>query len=122
MIRKSPGIHSEPTDVEGRIQEEAQEDLACLSKGLAHPTRVKIISMLARKSGERRIICADIVSAFPLAQSTISQHLKVLKETGWVETTVEYPRIFYSLTDGVIDHFKQLLHSCRKQPATKKNH
>ncbi len=91
----------------------AQKDLAFLSKGLAHPTRVKIISILARRrSGQEKINCADIVSEFPHAQSTISQHLKVLRQTGWVQTTVDYPRIFYALTEGVVDYYKWLVCVC----------
>lgn len=90
----------------------ARKDLAYLSKGLAHPTRVKIVSMLARLQSKKKITCSEIVAEFPHAQSAISQHLKVLKQAGWVKTSVEYPRIFYSLTDGVVEYYGRFLCSC----------
>jgi DNA-binding transcriptional ArsR family regulator len=57
--------------------DEADEELATLAKALAHPARVKIVRLLIRKNA---CICGDIVDELPLAQSTVSQHLKVLKE------------------------------------------
>lgn len=58
--------------------------MAQLSKGLAHPARVEIVRMLENKPQNERCVCGDIVNALPLAQSSVSQHLKVLKETGWM--------------------------------------
>ena len=56
--------------------------LSELSKGLAHPVRVEIVRMLENKPAGQRCVCGDIVNAFSLAQSSVSQHLKILKETG----------------------------------------
>ncbi len=96
----------------GLVRVAEQQELARLSKGLAHPTRVKIISMLARSMPRRGIICSEIAAAFPHAQSTISQHLKVLNDTGWLEPVVEYPRIYYRLSDGIADRCLELVRSC----------
>ena len=60
---------------------EADEELAALAKAIANPARVLIMRLLARRSA---CICGEIVSELPLAQSTVSQHLKVLKEVGLV--------------------------------------
>ena len=59
-----------------------EKRLAELSKELAHPMRVEIIRMLENKPTKERCVCGDIVDALPLAQSSVSQHLKALKETG----------------------------------------
>jgi len=54
-------------------------ELADLSKALGHQARVKILRILTRKES---CVCGDIVDELPLAQSTVSQHLKILKEAG----------------------------------------
>ena len=68
------------------------EDLAALCKALAHPVRIKIVRHLLR---EDRCICGKIVNILPLAQSTVSQHLKILKEAGLVRGAVEGPTTCY---------------------------
>jgi ArsR family transcriptional regulator len=70
------------------------EQLAELAKALAHPIRVQIVRILARTAG---CICGDLVDALPLAQSTVSQHLKVLKEAGLVRGTIDGPRTCYCI-------------------------
>jgi len=69
------------------------EDLALLCKALAHPARVAIARSLAATACR----CGEIVEALPLAQSTVSQHLKVMREAGLVAGTVEGPRTCYGL-------------------------
>lgn len=83
--------------------------LAQLSKGLAHPVRVEIVRMLEKKSPEAICVCGDIVNALPLAQSSVSQHLKTLKETGWIQGEIDGPRVCYCLIDGVIDEYTSLM-------------
>jgi len=83
--------------------------LAQLSKGLAHPVRVEIIRMLEKKPPEARCVCGDIVNALPLAQSSVSQHLKTLKETGWIQGEIDGPRVCYCLIDGVIAEYTSLM-------------
>lgn len=68
------------------------DDLANLCKALAHPARIKILKHLLE---ENRCVCGQLVEILPLAQSTVSQHLKTLKEVGLVQGEVEGPRTCY---------------------------
>ena len=69
-----------------------EEDLAELAKALGHPARVAILRLLLTRGD---CICGDIVNRLPLAQATVSQHLKVLKESGWIAGTIDGPRVCY---------------------------
>jgi DNA-binding transcriptional ArsR family regulator len=66
--------------------------LADKAKALSHPARLAILDVLARRNV---CMCGDIVEELPLAQATVSQHLKVLKEAGLITGTVEGPRTCY---------------------------
>lgn len=90
-----------PTD-EG----EANEHLARLAKAMAHPVRVAILRMLVRQDG---CIVGDIVDELPLAQSTVSQHLKQLKEAGLIRGEVDGPRVCYCIEPGAVALFKALV-------------
>lgn len=90
----------------------AQDHLARLSKGLAHPIRARIITMLAGRPHEEKCYCGDIVKELPVAQSTVSQHLKILKDTGWVQGEIHGPRVCYCLVDGILDYYQWLLLKC----------
>ena len=67
-------------------------ELARLGKALGHPARVRILRLLLT-GGE--CVCGAIVDRVPLAQATVSQHLKVLKEAGWIQGTIDGPRVCY---------------------------
>lgn len=69
-------------------------ELAGFFKALGHPARLSILGVLTRQSN---CICGDIVEEIPLAQSTISQHLKVLKEVGLIRGEVDGPAVCYCL-------------------------
>lgn len=86
--------------------------LAKLSKGLAHPIRVKIIRLLADKPADSRCVCGDIVDALPLAQSTVSQHLKVLRETGWIKGEIDGPYVCYCIVEGILEYYLTLMEHC----------
>lgn len=90
-----------PTD-----EVEANEHLARLAKAIAHPVRVSILRMLVRQEG---CIVGDIVDELPLAQSTISQHLKQLKDAGLVRGEVDGPRVCYCVEPGAVALFKALV-------------
>lgn len=68
--------------------------LASWAKALSHPARIRILSILARRS---TCVCGEIVDELPLAQSTVSEHLRVLKAAGLVSGTVSGPRSCYCL-------------------------
>jgi ArsR family transcriptional regulator len=82
------------------------ERLAAFCKALAHPARIGIVIYLKQL---KQCVCGDIVDAMPLAQSTVSQHLKMLKEAGIVQGEIDGPRTCYCLNPEVIDEFKGLI-------------
>jgi DNA-binding transcriptional ArsR family regulator len=99
----------DPNEIGQLSVEACIKRLAELSKGLAHPARVEIIRILENKPLEERCICGDIVNALPLAQSSVSQHLKVLKETGWIQGKIDGPRVCYCTVGGVMEFYIALI-------------
>lgn len=89
--------------VEGEL---ADDELAALAKALAHPARIKILRILARRDA---CVCGDIVDELPLAQSTVSQHLKVLKDAGLIRGEVDGPRVCYCLEPRAVRRLKALV-------------
>ncbi len=87
-------------------ESEANEQLARLAKAIAHPTRVAILRLLVREEG---CIVGDIVDRLPLAQSTVSQHLKQLKAAGLIRGEVDGPRVCYCVDPGAIALLKELV-------------
>ena len=85
---------------------ERDRETARLAKALAHPARVAIVRKLI-EGGE--CICGAIVSDLPLAQATVSQHLKVLKEAGLVRGEVDGPRVCYCIAPEAIERLKTLI-------------
>jgi DNA-binding transcriptional ArsR family regulator len=79
-----------------KIEEFDYEQIAtsAFAKALAHPARVAILQILMEK---RQCICGDIVELLPLSQSTVSQHLKELKEAKLIQGKIDGPRVVYSL-------------------------
>ncbi|HOS96294.1 MAG TPA: metalloregulator ArsR/SmtB family transcription factor [Deltaproteobacteria bacterium] len=86
-----------------------RETFAMLSHGLSHPVRVEIIRMLTNRPEDMPCICSDIVRALPLAQSTVSQHLRLLRETGWITGETVGTSVHYCLREGVLDEYRGLL-------------
>ncbi|MEQ1632325.1 MAG: metalloregulator ArsR/SmtB family transcription factor [Planctomycetota bacterium] len=86
----------------------ADAELALLTKALGHPARVRIIRLLARLSG---CVCGAIVDEVGLAQSTVSQHLKVLKDAGLIRGDIDGPRTCYCLDPQTLRRFKALVGS-----------
>ncbi len=82
------------------------EALASLCKALAHPVRVVILRHLAAMD---RCVCGRIVDVLPLAQSTVSQHLKILKEAGLVRGEVDGPRMCYCVDQDALARLKELV-------------
>jgi ArsR family transcriptional regulator len=84
---------------------EAEREVAELFKALGHPARVRILKLLARRG---QCLCGEIVEVLPLAQSTVSQHLKILKDAGLVRGEVDGPRVCYCLADRAVRRLKAL--------------
>ena len=75
------------------------QQIASWSKALSHPARIAILRILARR---QTCLCGEIVEGLPLAQSTVSQHLKVLKEAGLITGEVDGPRSCYCIEPGAL--------------------
>jgi ArsR family transcriptional regulator len=87
-------------------EDEANQHLARLAKALGHPARVTIMRMLVRREG---CVVGAIVDELPLAQSTISQHLKQLKDAGLIRGEIDGPRICYCVEPGAVALLKALV-------------
>ena len=99
----APTVAPDLRPVEGR---EADDELAALGKAIGHPIRVQILRILVRRTA---CICGDIVEELPVAQSTVSQHLKILKEAGLIRGEVAGPRICYCIEPRVLRRLKVLV-------------
>ncbi|MBZ5608179.1 MAG: metalloregulator ArsR/SmtB family transcription factor [Acidobacteriia bacterium] len=85
---------------------EADEELAKLAKAIGHPARVRILRMLSRKEAR---VCSQIVDELPLAQSTVSEHLRILKEAGLVRSTQDGLRVGYCINFDGLRRLKALV-------------
>lgn len=116
-ISAAPAYESEPavccppegqtvellTSVEGPA---ADDELAAFAKAIAHPTRVRILRMLAKKEAR---MCSHIVDELPLAQSTVSEHLRILRSAGLVQANENGPRVSYCIVPSALKRLKALL-------------
>ena len=84
----------------------AERELARLAKALGHPARVKILRLLIR---ERECVCGSVVDRLTLAQSTVSQHLAVLKDAGLIRGTVRGPRSCYCVEPSALQRLRELV-------------
>lgn len=87
--------------------------VATLARALAHPARVRIIAVLLSRPG---CIGGDIVDEVGLAQSTVSEHLRVLKQAGIVRGRIDYPRICYSLEPSALLPLGALIEAIAAHP------
>jgi len=85
---------------------EPDEEIARLAKALGHPARVKILRFLLERE---ECMAGTISDELPLAQSTVSQHLKVLREAGLIHGEVDGPRICYCVDPMRLDRLRGLL-------------
>lgn len=98
-----PSAEPDRRPVKGK---EADDELAGLAKAIGHPARVQILRILLQRTS---CVCGDIVDKLPLAQSTVSQHLKVLKEAGLIRGEVDGPRVCYCIEPGALSRLKSLV-------------
>ena len=85
---------------------QADLDLAAFAKAMGHPVRVQILRMLAHKDAHK---CSHIVDELPLAQSTVSEHLRILRTAGLVQANETGPRVSYCIVPAAVNRFKALL-------------
>ncbi|MCG8373129.1 MAG: metalloregulator ArsR/SmtB family transcription factor [Balneolales bacterium] len=95
---------------------ETQNQLAQTAKALAHPARIAILQLLSRKQS---CFCGDIVEELPLSQSTVSQHLKALKEAGLIKGDIEGPSICYCIDNEVWQELTKQLGLFMQEPSNK---
>ncbi len=92
-----------------------QNQLATIAKALGHPARVAILEHLASVNA---CVCGDIVDELPLAQPTVSQHLKELKNAGLIKGTIEGNAVCYCINDETLRLFAERLETIlNRQPA-----
>ncbi len=95
------------------------------AKALAHPARVAILRTLAKRNA---CVCGEIVDALPIAQATVSQHLKELKNAGLVKGTIEGPSSCYCLNKAAVSElaaelnglFEELAEGCTSNTCSTK--
>lgn len=85
-----------------------EQDLAELAKALSHPARIAILKELSRRD---TCICGEIVEVLPLAQSTVSQHLKELQQAGLIQGTVDGVKSCYCINRETFIRFEKMLES-----------
>lgn len=88
-----------------KLYKESQKRVAELMKALGHPARIAIIELLADRE---TCICGDITNELPLAQSTVSQHLKALKDAGIIKGEIDGVRTCYCLAEEGIQELNKL--------------
>ncbi len=82
------------------------DEFAKLAWAIAHPARVQIVRLLI---GREACVCGKIVDCLPLAQSTVSQHLKILKESGLIQGEVDGPKVCYCINPKQLQRLKVLV-------------
>jgi ArsR family transcriptional regulator len=83
-----------------------QEQLVSMLKAIGNPIRFEIIKFLVTHPG---CITGDIVDYLPIAQATVSQHLKVLKDAGWISGIIEGTSTCYQLDEKNIGWFRSVV-------------
>jgi DNA-binding transcriptional ArsR family regulator len=82
--------------------------ISAYAKALAHPARVAILQLLIKKQS---CICGDIVDDLPLSQSTVSQHLKELKEAGLIKGEIDGAKVCYCIDEKEWESAKNYLNT-----------
>lgn len=101
MINETPETPCSPP-----AELETDDELAALAKAIGHPVRVRILRSLV--CGDSRV-CRDIVAELPLAQSTVSEHLRILKEAGLIRSREAGPRVLYCINPDAVHRLKALI-------------
>ncbi len=97
--------------------QDTDERLVELFRALGHPARMRIVRILAER---KSCICGELVGELPLAQATVSQHLKVLKDAGIVTGEVEGPAVCYCLAPGALTELRDVVGQLAADPTTER--
>lgn len=95
------------------VQTKGEARTVAMLRAIAHPARFRIVRLLAERQA---CVCGDLVDELPLAQSTVSEHLKVLKDAGIVRGNFEGPNVCYCLEPEALkwlqEEFASLSKAC----------
>ena len=94
-----------------------KQHLALLAKAISHPARISILKLLSKKVNCN---CNELVAALPLSQSTVSQHLKELKNCGLINSAVNGTSNIYSINRPVLKEFEKEFKKMMKSVVAKK--
>ena len=94
------------------VYSEKDQELALIFKALAHPARIAILKYLLTTTS---CVCGDIVSEMPLSQSTVSQHLKELRNSGIIKGEIDGNNVCYCINNKVWDEHKTVINNFFKQ-------
>lgn len=90
--------------------------IADIAKAMSHPARIQILKILSEMNV---CMCGDIVELLPLAQSTVSQHLKELKRVGLIQGEIDGPKVCYCIDSGNLEtakhEFEKIFHKITKK-------
>ena len=106
MVRVGKQKSTEDVDQQLVDQTDADEELARLAKALGHSLRVRIVRLLAQRT---TCVCGELVGELPVAQSTVSQHLKILKESGLIQGEVDGPKVCYCINPKRLEQLKSFV-------------
>jgi ArsR family transcriptional regulator, arsenate/arsenite/antimonite-responsive transcriptional repressor len=99
-------VKQRPPESQGTGDWAEVEQLANVAKALGHPARMHIVRLLFEK---QTCIGCDIVDEVGLAQSTVSEHLRILKAAGIITGEIDRPRVCYSLNPSALEPLRQFL-------------
>ncbi len=95
-----------PAVKKARRTEFSADDFAVICKALGHPARVRLLKILIDKGA---CISGDLAEEFSLAQSTVSEHLRILKEASLIQGTIDGPKRCYCVNPDTLDYLKELV-------------
>ncbi|CAK1694401.1 Transcriptional regulator [Vibrio crassostreae] len=98
----------------GHGDAEAEKQMAALAKALAHPARIRILSILSTLEKSGGCLNSDLVSELGLAQSTVSEHLRILKALGFITAESIPPKMCYRINRDNIQQFESLIDTILK--------
>lgn len=96
----------------------SQNELATIAKALGHPARIAILQFLIKT---KACVCGDIVDELPLSQSTVSQHLKELKNSGLIKGDIDGPSVCYCVDQKAWSKAQKLINGLFESSAATEN-
>ena len=95
--------------VTGGLDTPSQKRLSAWCKAMAHPVRVRLVQWLVREGDGGGWVCNELVKRLPLAQSTVSEHLRILRDSGLILREVHGTRSRYSVNRDALETMKRML-------------